>query len=268
MNDMHDSNRRHWNEAADWWEKLRDKDGLWQRCSDEPDLGFAGGALGLIREVVGSLSGKDVCIIGSGDNYAAFALSGLEAKVTSIDISERQLEVASKRAEQLNLPINFVGADAADLEPIQDAEFDLVCSSNGFFVWIAELQSVFNEIFRILRPGGYYVFYDIHPFQRPWKDQISPIEVEKPYWETGPFEDAEGGTYEFNWTLADILNPLANSGFILRRIAESPAEDSRHWQDYSYLPGTDESLLSWEKNPRTALPVWLTVALQKPSESK
>ncbi len=65
---------------------------------------------------------------------------------------------------------------------------------------------------------------------------------------TGPLEDEEGGTFKFNWTLADILNPLSSSGFILRRILESPAEDSRFRQDYSYLLGTD-SLLDWSENP-------------------
>ncbi len=268
MNSMHDSNRRHWNEAAKQWEGLRDKDGLWQRCPNEPDLGFAGGALQLIREVAGNIAGKDVCVIGSGDNYAAFALAGMGANVTSIDISEQQLEVAARRAEQLGLSIAFVQADAAELKSIGDEGFDLVCSSNGFFVWIADLHSVFNEIFRILRLGGHYVFYDIHPFQRPWKDQVRPIEVEKPYWETGSIESEKNGTFEFNWTLADILNPVATSGFILRQILERPAEDSRYWQDSSYLSGTDERLLDWNENPRAALPVWLTVALQRPAQYK
>ena len=137
-------------------------------------------------------------------------------------------------------------------------------SSYGFFVWIADLEGVFNEVYRVLRPAGFYVFYDVHPLMRPWKDQINPIEVEKPYWETGPFADPERGTYEFNWTLADILNPLADAGFVLRRITESPASDSRYWESYSYLPGTDDTLLDWKVNPRAALPVWLTVASQKP----
>ena len=266
MNNMHDSNRRHWNEAAKRWEELRDKDGLWQRCPNEPELGFAGGALQLIHEVAGNISGKDVCVIGSGDNYAAFALAGMGANVTSIDISEQQLEVAARRAEQLGLSIAFVQADAAELKSIGNAEFDLVCSSNGFFVWIADLYAVFNEIFRILCLGGHYVFYDIHPFQRPWKDQIRPIEVEMPYWETGPIENEKNSTFEFNWTLADILNPVATSGFILRKILESPAGDSRYWQDSSYLSRADERLLNWNENPRAALPVWLTVALQRPAQ--
>ena len=265
MNTMHDANRRYWNEVAEWWERLEEEGGLWRRCPSEPELAFDGGTLELVREVVGTVSGKDVCVVGSGDNLVAYAVSGMGANVTSVDISERRLSLASKRARQLGLPITFVQADAADLRLIGNSEFDLVFSSNGFFVWISDLQAVFSEIYRILRPGGCYVFYDIHPFQRPWKDQTLPIEVAKSYWETGPFEDEEQGTVEFNWTLADILNPLASSGFILRQALESPAKDSRFWQDYSYLPGTDDSLLDWNENPRAALPVWLTLALQRPS---
>ena len=259
---MHEANRQYWNEAAGLWEGLEEEGGMWQRCPSNPELAFAGGALGLVREFGGAMSGKDVCVVGSGDNHAAFALAGMGAHVTSVDISERRLAVASKRARHLGLSITFLQADAADLSPIGNAEFDLVFSSNGFFVWIADLQAVFNEICRILRPGGHYVFYDIHPFQRPWKEQATPIEVAKPYWDTGPFDSAEGSV-EFNWTLADILNPLATSGFVLRRVLESPAEDSRFWQDYSYLPGTDDSLLDWNENPRAALPTWLALALQK-----
>ena len=266
MNTVHELNRRHWEEAAEGWERLRDEDGLWRRCPNEPELGFAGGALQLIRELADDVLGKDVCVVGSGDNYAAFALAGMGANVTSIDISAQQLAVASKRAKHLGLAIAFVQADAANLRPVESAKFDIVCSTNGFFTWIFDLQAVFSEIFRVLRPGGYYICYDIHPFQRPWKDQIRPIEVEKPYWQTGPFRDAKDGAFNFNWTLADILNPLALAGFSLRRILESPAEDSRFWQGFSYLPGTDESLLDWSENPRSALPVWLTMALQRPAQ--
>ncbi len=264
MNAIHEANREHWNEAAERWERLEEEGGLWQRCPSEPDLAFPGGALGLVREAAGSITGKDVCVVGSGDNLAAFAFSGMGANVTSVDISERRLAVASERARGLGLPITFVQADAADLSLVGNKEFDVVFSSNGFFVWIADLRSVFMEIYRILRPGGHYVFCDIHPFQRPWKDQIKPIDVAKPYWDTGPYEDEESGSFGFNWTLTDLLNTPAALGLILRRIVESPAEDSRFWQDYSYLPGTDDSLLDWNENPRAALPVWLALTLEKP----
>ncbi|MBN1935277.1 MAG: class I SAM-dependent methyltransferase [Anaerolineae bacterium] len=265
INAAHELNRRHWDCAALEWKRLRDNDGLWSRCPGEPDLAFEGGALDLIRQAMGNdLAGKQVCLIGSGDNYAAFALAGLGARVTSTDISQAQLDVAAGRARQLGLDISFIQADAADLHALEDSHFDLVCSTNGFFVWIADLRGVLEEVFRLLRPGGCYVFYDIHPFLRPWKDQNSSLEMAKPYWKTGPFEDAEDGSVEFNWTLADLLNPLAQSGLVLRHILESPARDARFWQGHSYKPGTDDRLLDWRENPRAGLPVWLAVAAQKP----
>ena len=259
----HESNRRHWEATAGSWAEMRERDGLWRRCPVEPELGFAGGAVDLIGSFIGDVKGKKVCVIGSGDNYAGFALAGMEADVTSVDISDRQLDTASRRAEQLDLEIDFVRADAMDLKPLEDRTFDLVCSTNGFFVWIADLRAVYGEVFRILKPGGYYIFYDVHPFQRPWKDGNRSIEVEKTYWQTGPLRDETDGTFEFNWTLGDILNPLTDAGFVLRRVLERPAGDSNTWEGSSYRPGIDKRLLDWRKNPRAALPFWFSAALQR-----
>lgn len=266
MNEMHEANRRHWDATALDWQQLRDQDQLWQHCHRQPSLAFDGGALDLIGEFIGDLAGKRVCVIGSGDNYAAFALAGMGAMVTSTDISEQQLQVAAYRAGILGLHIEFVRCDAAGLEPIGDAEFDLVCSTNGFFVWVSEPGRVFSAVNRVLKPGGYYIFYDIHPFLRPWKNQMTPIEMEKPYFETGPFRSEGSGqpVYEFNWTLGDIINPLLRSGLILRALVETAASDSRFWQGHSYLPGTDDRLVDWKNNPRAGLPAWLTLAAEKP----
>ena len=106
MNAMHKANRRYWDQATDWWARL-DEDGLWRRCAREPELAFAGGAFGLVREFAGDMPGKDVCVVGSGDNHAAFALAGMGANVTSVDISEQRLAVASKRAGLLELPMTL-----------------------------------------------------------------------------------------------------------------------------------------------------------------
>lgn len=262
--EMHRVNQRRWDMQAPDWQKLRDGDQRWSRCPQQPELAFGGQALAMIHEFAGDLSGKRACVIGSGDNYAAFALAGMGAAVTSSDISARQLEVAAQRAGMLGLDIEFVRCDAAGLGPLPTAQFDLVCSSNGFWIWIADPGQVFSAVHRVLKPGGYHIFYDIHPFMRPWKDRTA-IEMEKPYFETGPFVDREPGSrsYEFHWTLSRLINPLLDAGLILRRIAETPAEDSRFWQDSSYQPGTDPQLLDWRHNPRAGLPVWLTVAAQK-----
>ena len=113
----HEANRRYWDAQASRWRELRDRDGLWTRCAAEPDLAFEGEALAMIRRYGGDLTGKRACVIGSGDNYAAFALAGLGARVTSTDISQGQLDVARDRAEALGLDIDFIRADAAALAP-------------------------------------------------------------------------------------------------------------------------------------------------------
>ena len=156
MHPRHEANRRLWNDHVAIWEERSNREGRWQRCHLEPDLAFEGGALELIQEFAGGLEGKQACVIGSGDNMATFALAlaGLGAQVTSTDISEERLAMGSRRAEQLGLSVSFVRADAAHLEPLGDSSFDLVCSTNGFFVWISDLESVFAEVARILVLGG------------------------------------------------------------------------------------------------------------------
>lgn len=265
MTDMNQANQRFWDALAPDWNKLREQDQLWQQCPQHPELAFDGEALAMIRESMGDLRGKHICVIASGDNYVAFALAGMGAHVTSTDISARQLETGRWRAVELGLEITFLQADATRLEEIGNNQFDLVCSSNGFFVWIAEPAKVFQQVCRVLKPGGFYIFYDVHPFQRPWVDQKLPLEMEKPYWETGPYSyfEYDETSYQFNWRMSDLLNPMLDAGLLLRRIAESPAKDARFWEGEAYTPGKDTTLTDWHNNPRAGLPAWLTVAAQK-----
>ena len=259
---IHERNRRYWDETAAEWQQSDSVDDTWRRCPTEPLLAFEGQALETIREFVKPLIGKEVCVVGSGDNFATFALAGLGAKVTSTDISSQRLKIARERAVELGLKIRFVRADAANLGRLADGSFDLICSTNGFFVWIADLKAVFTEISRVLKPRGYYIFYDVHPFQRPWKDQVMPVEMGKSYWDRGPLEPVVD-SYEFTWTLADIMNALAEAKLNIRKVVESPPVNSRFWTGLSYGPGKDESLQDWKKNPRAGLPAWLTVAAMK-----
>ena len=136
-----------------------------------------------------------------------------------------------------------------DLADIPSAEFDLVCSTNGFFVWIADLAALFGEVQRILKPGGFYVFYDIHPFQRPWGDMEGEPTVDKAYGDTGPFSDSEDGPFNFHWTMGDLLNALADAGLSLSRLRECPPKEGSSWDGTWYF--------------QAGLPVWLIGAAQK-----
>jgi SAM-dependent methyltransferase len=211
----------------------------------------------LIGQLLGDLVGRRACVIGAGDAYAAFALAGAGAAVTAVDISQGQLDVAAARAEVLGLPLKLVRADAADLHEVASDQFDVVVSTNGFFVWIADLARVFAEIHRILRRDGSYVFYDVHPFQRPVKAIDDDIAIDKPYWATGPHVD--GDTFEYHWTISDVLNALIGAGLAVAAVRETPPRGARYWIDGHYEPDeTDVSATGG--GPLAALPAWLAVA--------
>ena len=97
MNEFHEANRKSWNAAAraDWGQGDKTRD--WQECFRDASKIFGETELKWFSVV----SGKKVCVLGSGDNLAVFALAGLGADVTSVDISEEQLAIAHKRASQL-----------------------------------------------------------------------------------------------------------------------------------------------------------------------
>ena len=88
---------------------------------------------------LGNLEYKKVCVLGSGDNLATFALAGLGAQVTSVDISQAQLDVGAIRAKQLGLQVDFVQADVCDLSAVT-LEFDVVYTGGHVAVWVSDLQ--------------------------------------------------------------------------------------------------------------------------------
>ena len=139
MNEKHEANRRRWNAASRDYASLGDEQGSWRKVATEPGWAFLPQELALLSGV----AGKRACVLGSGDNLAVFALAGLGATVTSVDISEAQLEVARSRAESLGLAVDFVRSDAANLVSIADRSFDLVHVSRHVCGWISDLRAFF-----------------------------------------------------------------------------------------------------------------------------
>ena len=93
MNEKHEANRRRWNVASPEYAAMAERSGSWRKVATEPGWAFLPQELALL----GDVAGKRACVLGSGDNLAVFALAGLGAEVTSVDISERQLDVARER---------------------------------------------------------------------------------------------------------------------------------------------------------------------------
>ena len=222
MNKFHEANRASWDASAAWWKAREDERGLWRRCHQEPTLVLSPTEMSFVKGV----RGKEACVLGSGDNEVVFALAGLGAKVTSVDISERRLEIAEERARSLGLEATFLRADVTDLGAIEDSRFDLVYTGGHVSVWVSDIRRYYAETVRVLRPGGIFIVNEYHPIRRMWIDGEPDLAPRHRYFGRGPYEYADENTsFEFHWTVADHVQAVLDAGCILLKVEEYGKEE-------------------------------------------
>lgn len=122
------------------------------------------------------------------------------------------VEISSERAEQARITgFNHVYNCEANSIPVEDDSYDIVCSS-GTFIHILQLQDkldVFLEIYRILKPGGVFIFNFTPP--NSWGFEKDTI-------------NRHCSFYTLNTMIRDIIT---KSGFIIEDIKPT------YYPDYS-----------------------------------
>ena len=252
--------KKYWNQVSDsdWYQSLRTEEKL-NAIRDNPRTAFHPAMLALMEKYTGGFKDKKILLPSSGDNHAAFAFAFMGAKVTSADISERQLENAKNISDKWGLEIKYICDNTMRLSKIADSAYDLVYTSNGTLTWISDLNEMYGNIARVLKEGGYSAVYDMHPFNRPftgeaWKEPV----IRKSYDEVFP---------DLHWRVQDIINANASSGLRIAEMAELPAVDASFWFRYDELKTKTEEetkgLNDWKRNPMAALPAWLALISRK-----
>ncbi len=253
MNAYHKANQIRWEHASASWARGAESRGLWRSA-------YSNSAAVLLAEelaILGDIRGKSVCVLGSGDNQAVFAFAGLGAVVTSVDISQKQLDVARQRAETLRASVKFVCADVSNLKAIAANSFDIVYTGGHVAVWVSELAKYYAEATRILKSGGLFLINEYHPFRRLWRDAAPKLELQYGYFERGPHahdytddilvrKPGSLRCYEFHWTVSDFMTAVLKAGNEIVAVHEVGDENE-----------------GWESTPMKGLPQCLVIASRK-----
>lgn len=194
---------------------------------------------------------------GGGQNSVAFALLG--AHVTVQDLSEVQLSRDCEAALHYGFHVDTVQGDMRDLSVLPDNQFDVVWQPYSLN-YSPEVESVFTEVARVLKPGGIYHVTFANPFTQALDGESwngtgyllrglyadgEDISKYYPYWDV---EQADGSTisvkrpHEFRHNLGTVMNSMAKNGFVFLHLQEW----TRHAENFE--PG------SWPHFTQTAPP--------------
>ena len=103
-------------------------------------------------------SGDRVLDAGCGPGRFSITAARLGAKVTALDLSDRQLQLAEEKIGQSGLMESvedFVQGDITDLSVFPDGRFDVVVCYGGALSYVRERRhEAAAELVRVVRPGG------------------------------------------------------------------------------------------------------------------
>jgi len=137
--------------------------------------------------------------------------------LTAVEISANMIKTAEKNASEYGLTdrTRYVLGDAKKL-PFEDLAFDAVFSNGSLHEW-ADPEKIFNEIYRVLKPGGKYWISDLkrnmNSFIKWFMKSI-----------TKPREIASGLISSINaaYTIEEIKGILAKTNLKSSLVASNP----------------------------------------------
>jgi SAM-dependent methyltransferase len=194
-------------------------------------------------QMLGKVANKQVLLLASGGGQQSAAFGFLGAKVTVVDFSDVQLAADKKAAEHYGHNPKLLQRDMRDLSCFEDNAFDIVWHGHSIG-FIPEVETVFKEVARVLRPGGYYRMSCCNPFfarlhEGHWNGKGYVMNGEYKQgaeMEPGPWDiwDEKGkakkvqGPYEYIHTLSTLINIPISLGFILLGAWEGGIEPGPH----------------------------------------
>jgi SAM-dependent methyltransferase len=160
-----------------------------------------------------------------GTDTLSLALDG--ARVTGVDFSGSSLSIARELAQKMKLDVRFVEANVLDLTQLIAEKFDIVYTSIGVLCWISDIERWAETISHLLKDDGIFYIMELHPafmmfdetdkedlrIKYPYFHQPDPIHFNE---DSPDYSDEayipKNKTFEWIWSVSDILNALISHG--------------------------------------------------------
>jgi arsenite methyltransferase len=123
--------------------------------------------------------GERVVDVGSGagfDSFVAATQVGPEGRVIGIDMTDEMLAKSTDTAAALGLDYVEFRRGLTERMPVEDGWADAVIS-NGVINLCADKRAVFDEIMRVLRPGGVLQYADIANGRSVPEDALRDVDL-------------------------------------------------------------------------------------------
>lgn len=230
MNKFEDANKQLWNELTDVHVKSYgvDKFKAGQTTLDEIQL----------REI-GDLRGKTLLHLQCHFGLDTLSLAREGAIVTGVDFSEKGIENARRMSSETGIPARFILSNIYDLRNHLDEKFDVVYTTQGVLCWLRDINEWGRIISHFLKPGGILYVMESHPFLHIFDDTKAELgDIVHPYfhrdepklWDdnapdySDPTYHLKNVSYEWQWTVSDIINSIISAGMTLEFFNEYDKE--------------------------------------------
>ncbi len=242
--DLHEGNRQSWNAATVAHNSHK---------RDQAAFFRNGGSTLFPEELalLGEIAGQRLVHLQCNAGQDTLSLAGLGVRATGVDISDTAIDFARQLADASGITADFERADVYDwFEQARAAErrFELAFSSYGALCWLSDLDAWARGLSAVLEPGGRFVCVEFHPvamiFDPQWQPRYPYFAHGEPLvWEDGvsdyvalsgealsPSGNEPGvqgfrnphASYEFQWSLGEVIDALLRAGLRLRRLQEYP----------------------------------------------
>ena len=240
-----------------WSRRCREHAKEWYRLDDFRAGGVTLDCLQLSE--VGDVSGKTLLHLQCNAGLDTLSWARKGACVTGIDISPKAIEMAHQYSDESNVPARFVCSDVYEITDALQDRFDVVYSSQGVLCWLNDLMRWAETIALFLKPSGFVYVMEEHPFAATLDEQEARPSKDYPYFHTDEPDHKGGETYQWYWSLSDVVNALIHAGLRIDFLNEHPFT---FYQRVSYMR-TDDGC--WWYVPGYRWPLMFTVKAPKGS---